>query len=64
MQLFLSVDSNFLTRAQIGPLAEDRWFVADILGIDVYTDDDQHLSTVGEVMQVIPKDVTHDKGMF
>jgi len=45
--------SVWLTREQIGPLEEGRWFVADIIGIDVYTDEDEYLGKLAEVMQDI-----------
>ncbi|MFH1864786.1 MAG: ribosome maturation factor RimM [Candidatus Eisenbacteria bacterium] len=47
----------WLTREQIGPLAEDRWFVADIVGIDVYTDEDEYLGKLAEVMHMPANDV-------
>jgi len=40
--------SVWLTREQIGPLEEGRWFVADIIGIDVYTDEDEYLGKLAE----------------
>jgi 16S rRNA processing protein RimM len=47
----------WLTREQIGPLAEGRWFVADIVGIDVYTDEDEYLGKLAEVMHMPANDV-------
>jgi 16S rRNA processing protein RimM len=49
--------SIWLTREQIGPLAEDRWFVTDIVGIDVYTDGDEYLGKLTEVMYMPANDV-------
>ncbi len=49
--------SVWLTREQIGPLEEDRWFVADIVGIDVYTDGDEYLGKLAEVMHMPGNDV-------
>ena len=49
--------SLWLTREQIGPLAEDRWFVTDIVGIDVYTDEDEYLGKLAEVMHMPANDV-------
>jgi 16S rRNA processing protein RimM len=47
----------WLTREQIGPLDEDRWFVADIVGIDVYTEEDEYLGKLVEVMHMPANDV-------
>jgi 16S rRNA processing protein RimM len=47
----------WLTREQIGPLPEGRWFVADLLGIDVITEEGVHLGTVTEVMHMPANDV-------
>ena len=49
--------SVWLTRKQIGPLEEDRWFVQDIVGIDVYTDEDEYLGKLAEVMHMPGNDV-------
>ncbi len=49
--------SVWLTREQIGPLEEDRWFVADIVGINVYTDGDEYLGKLAEVMHMPGNDV-------
>lgn len=49
--------SVWLTREQIGPLEEDRWFVQDIVGIDVYTDEDEYLGKLAEVMHMPGNDV-------
>lgn len=47
----------WLTREQVGPLAEDRWFVADILGIEVVTDEGERLGVLAEVMNMPANDV-------
>ena len=47
----------WLRRAQVGPLEEGRWFVQDIVGIDVYTDEGEHLGTLAEVMHMPANDV-------
>jgi 16S rRNA processing protein RimM len=47
----------WLTREQIGPLPEDRWFVADIVGIDVYTEEGEHLGKLEEVLHMPANDV-------
>jgi 16S rRNA processing protein RimM len=49
--------SVWLTREQIGPLDEDRWFVADIVGLDVYTDEEEYLGKLAEVMHMPANDV-------
>lgn len=47
----------WLTREQVGEPPEGRWFVQDILGIDVYTDEGEHLGTLEEVMHMPANDV-------
>ena len=47
----------WMDRDTIGPLEEGRWFIQDILGIDVYTDEGEHLGTVVEVMGTPSNDV-------
>lgn len=47
----------WMDRDTIGPLEEGRWFVQDILGIDVYTDEGEHLGTVVEVIGTPSNDV-------
>jgi 16S rRNA processing protein RimM len=47
----------WLTREQIGPLEGDRWFVQDVLGMDVDTDEGEHLGKVAEVMHMPANDV-------
>ncbi len=49
--------SVWLTREQIGPLEEGRWFVSDIIGIDVYTDGGEYLGKLAEVMHMPGNDV-------
>lgn len=47
----------WMTREQIGPLEPGRWFVQDIVGIDVFTDEGEHLGEVAEVMSMPANDV-------
>jgi 16S rRNA processing protein RimM len=49
--------SVWLSREQIGPLPDDRWFVADIIGIDVFTEEDEYLGKLAEVMHMPANDV-------
>jgi len=42
----------WLSRKQVGEFEEDRWLVQDILGLDVVTDDGEHL---GKLTQVMPQ---------
>ena len=47
----------WLTREQVGELPEGRYFVDDILGMDVFTDDGEHLGTVEDVLNMPASDV-------
>ena len=47
----------WLTREQVGALPEGRYFVEDILGIDVFTEDGEHLGTVEDVLNMPASDV-------
>lgn len=49
--------SVWLSRKQIGPIGEDRWFVQDIVGISVYTAEGERVGTVVEVMHMPANDV-------
>jgi 16S rRNA processing protein RimM len=49
--------SLWMTREQIGPLAEDRWFVQDVLGMEVLTEEGEQLGTLAEVMHTPANDV-------
>jgi len=40
----------WMTREQIGPLDEDRWFVQDLVGMTVLTDDGEALGRLVDVM--------------
>ncbi len=40
----------WMTRDQIGPLDEDRWFVQDLVGMTVLTDDGETLGRLADVM--------------
>lgn len=47
----------WMTREQIGPLEPGRWFVQDIVGIAVFTDEGEHLGELTEVMCMPANDV-------
>ena len=47
----------WLTREQVGELPEGRYFVDDIIGIDVFTEDGEHLGAVSEVLNMPANDV-------
>jgi 16S rRNA processing protein RimM len=47
----------WMAREQIGPLEPGRWFVQDIVGIAVFTDEGEHLGEVSEVMSMPANDV-------
>jgi 16S rRNA processing protein RimM len=47
----------WMDRETIGPLDEGRWFVQDILGLDVYTDEGEHLGTIADVLSTPANDV-------
>jgi 16S rRNA processing protein RimM len=47
----------WLTREQIGEPGEGRWFVQDILGLDVFTDEGERLGKLEEVMHMPANDV-------
>ncbi len=47
----------WMTRGEIGALGDDRWFVQDILGIEVVTDEGERLGTLAEVMHMPANDV-------
>jgi 16S rRNA processing protein RimM len=47
----------WMTREQIGPLEPDRWFVQDIVGIAVLTDEGEHLGEIAEVLSMPANDV-------
>ena len=53
----LRASSVWLSREQIGPLESERWFVQDIIGIDVLTDEGELLGTLAEVMHTPANDV-------
>lgn len=53
----LRTDTVWLTREQIGTLEPGRWFIQDIVGIDVLTDEGEHLGKVAEVMSMPANDV-------
>jgi 16S rRNA processing protein RimM len=47
----------WLARDQIGPLDSKRWFVQDILGVEVFTDTGERLGRLTEVMHMPANDV-------
>lgn len=47
----------WLTREQIGPLGEGRWFVQDILGMEVFTDAGERLGRITDVLHMPANDV-------
>ena len=47
----------WLTRAQIGPLAEGRWFVQDLIGMEVRTEEGECLGTLDDVLHMPGNDV-------
>jgi 16S rRNA processing protein RimM len=47
----------WMTRDQVGSLEEDRWFVQDIIGLEVFTRDGEHLGAIVEVMHMPANDV-------
>lgn len=47
----------FIDRSQAVELDEDEYFLCDIIGADVYTDTDEKLGTVKEVLQTGANDV-------
>ena len=53
----LRASTVWMTREQIGPLEPGRWFVQDIVGIDVFTDEGEYLGEVAEVMSMPANDV-------
>jgi 16S rRNA processing protein RimM len=47
----------WLTRDLVGPLDSKRWFVQDILGVEVFTDTGERLGRLTEVMHMPANDV-------
>jgi len=47
----------WLTREQVGPLPEGRYFVQDVLGLEVYTDLGELLGRVDEILSMPANDV-------
>ncbi len=52
----------WVSREQLGVLGDDRWLVQDILGLDVVTDDGEHLGKLTEVMPQAASDILVVKG--
>ncbi len=49
--------SVWLTREQVGSLDDDCWFVQDIVGIEVYTEEGELLGTIDDVLCMPANDV-------
>ncbi len=47
----------WMTREQVGSLGEDRWFVQDIVGLEVFTVDGERLGAIAEVLHMPANDV-------
>jgi 16S rRNA processing protein RimM len=47
----------WMTRDQIGPLGKDRWYVQDLMGMTVLTDEDEELGRLVDVMHQPANDV-------
>jgi 16S rRNA processing protein RimM len=47
----------WMTREQIGPLEPGRWFVQDIVGIEVFTEEGERLGELKEVLPMPANDV-------
>jgi 16S rRNA processing protein RimM len=52
----------WMAREEIGPLEPGRWFVQDIVGIAVFTEEGEHLGELTEVMSLPANDVYVVKG--
>ena len=46
-----------MTREQAVPLEEDEYFIADLIGIEVYTDDGEAFGTISDVLSTGANDV-------
>ena len=49
--------ADFVTREQAVPLEEDEYFIADLIGIEVYTDDGEAFGTISDVLSTGANDV-------
>jgi len=47
----------WLDRARIGPLEDGRWFVQDLIGVEVFTEEGEDLGKLTEVMHMPANDV-------
>lgn len=47
----------WIARDRVGPLDSKRWFVQDILGVEVFTDEGERLGRLTEVMHMPANDV-------
>ena len=53
----LRLNSVWLSREQIGELEEDRWFVQDLVGMEVVTDEGERLGLLRDVLSMPANDV-------
>jgi 16S rRNA processing protein RimM len=60
--LLLRSHTVWLSRDQIGPLEEGRWFVEDVIGLEVYTEEEELLGTLTDVLHMPANDVYVVKG--
>ena len=49
--------SLFVTRENAQPLGEDEYYIADLIGMEVYLEDGSHFGTVKDVMETGANDV-------
>lgn len=47
----------FVTRDQAVPLGKDEYYIADLIGLDVFTEDGEHLGELIDVLQTGANDV-------
>jgi len=47
----------WVARDAVGPLESGRWFIQDLIGVEVYTDEGEHLGKLTEVMHMPANDV-------
>lgn len=47
----------FVTRDQAVPLGKDEYYIADLIGLDVFTEDGEHLGKLIDVLQTGANDV-------
>lgn len=47
----------YITRDQAVPLEEDEYFIADLFGVEVYTEDDKYFGKITDVIQTGANDI-------